>query len=82
MLIRGISNNDKSLLNAITLILVESYFENNHDLPCWKRRQYLLVDEVLRIFYTTSELWHKKVYNEIFKTENFKKKINLKEYNI
>jgi len=82
MLITGISNNDKSLLNALTLILVESYFENNHDLPCWKRRHYLLVDEVLRIFYKTSELWHKKVYNEIFKTENFKKKINLKEYSI
>jgi len=82
MLITGISNNDKSILNAITLILVESYFEYIHDLPCWKRRHYLLVDEVLRIFYTTSELWHKKVYNEIFKTENFKKKINLKEYSM
>jgi len=81
MIINGISNNDKNTLNAITLILVESYFEYNHDLPSWKRRHYLLADEVLRIFYTTSELWHKKVYNEIFKTENFKKKINLKEYN-
>jgi hypothetical protein len=32
------ANYDKSILNALTLILVEFYFEYNHDLPCWKRR--------------------------------------------
>ena len=71
MLIIGISNNDKNILNAMTLILVQFIFEYFLYLPSWKRRQFLLLDEVFRIFYTTSELWHEKVYNEIFKPENY-----------
>ena len=78
MLIIGLSNNDKNTLNAMTLILVEFIFEFFLYLPNWKRRQFLLLDEILRIFYTTSELWHEKAYHEIFKPENYKKRITLR----
>lgn len=78
MLIIGLANDDRNILNAVTLILGEFFFEYLLDLPNWKRRQFLLLDEVLRIFYTTSELWHEKVYKEIFKAENHKTRITLR----
>ena len=46
--------------------------------PSWNRRQLLLIDEFLRIFYGESDLWHNEIYQYAFRRqENFKRKVQL-----
>lgn len=48
--------------------------------PDWKRRQLLCLDELLRVIYENSELWHIELFKYAFHKDRNHKKINASIY--
>lgn len=58
----GIEQNDNAHINMAMICLIDAVCEVLQLIPSWHRRQFLIIDEVLRILLRESELWHIDMY--------------------
>ena len=68
---------ETELVNAAIICIYDSLVEMFRIFPSWRRRQLLLFDEFLRIFYGEQDLWPLELYQFSFQPDKFKKKVQL-----
>ena len=71
---------DNQIINMVIICFFDVIVDGFQIFPNWQRRQMLLIDEILRIFYGEADLWHIEIYQQAFRQENFKRKTALPIY--
>lgn len=63
----GCEHDDNQLINMGCICLLDFMAEYLSVVPNWRRRQLLILDELIQIFYDKSDLWFTPVYKHAFK---------------
>ena len=70
----GLQEDDNQIINMVIICFFDVIIDGFRIFPNWNRRQLLLVDEFLRIFYGEPDLWHIEIYQYAFRQEHCKRK--------
>ena len=63
----AIEEEDNQVINTVIICLFDVIVDGFNIFPSWNRRQMLLIDEFLRIFYGEADLWHVEIYQYAFR---------------
>lgn len=69
----GYEHGDNQLINTALICMIDIFVEMFDIVPNWRRRQLLLLDEILNIIYPQEELWHEEVLEKSFKSKDIDK---------
>lgn len=62
----GFEHRDNQLINMGLICIIDIVVEVFELVPNWRRRQLLILDEVIQIIYGSKDLWHPQVYIKAF----------------
>lgn len=71
---------DNQVVNMVVICFYDVIIDGFQIFPNWHRRQMLLIDEILRIFYDEADLWHIEIYQHAIRPEHMKRKATLPFY--
>jgi len=65
----GFEHRDNQLVNMALICVIDIVVELLDVVPNWRRRQLLILDEIIWIIYGNKELWYMQVYIQVFETD-------------
>lgn len=75
----GFEHRDNQLINMGLICIIDIIVEVLDLVPNWRRRQLLILDEIIQIIYGSKDLWHPSVFIRAFAEEKIGKEPTINE---